>query len=73
MVVEDNDGGKVHYTAEWLIARGYDGLYDTCPDNDECGCPVSDLRPCDKDWRVGRKCRPGHKIGDVIGRRDDNG
>lgn len=52
----------MRYTAEWLIAHGFDGLYDACPDNDECGCPVSDLRPCDKDWRVSRKCRPGYKI-----------
>jgi hypothetical protein len=52
------------YTAKWLITHGFDGLYDTCPDNDECGCTVSELYPCDKEWRHGRKCRPGVKIND---------
>lgn len=52
------------HTAEWLTTHGFDGLYDTYPDNDECGCTVSNLRPCDKNWRVGRKCRPGYKISD---------
>jgi hypothetical protein len=52
----------MRYTAEWLTAHGFDGLYDTCPDNDECGCPADNLRPCDKEWRTGRKCRPGVRI-----------
>lgn len=52
----------MRYTAEWLKKRGFDGLYDTCPDNDECGCFNRDLRPCNQAWRTGRKCRPGIRI-----------
>jgi hypothetical protein len=47
------------HTAEWLTTHGFDGLYDASGKFDECGCEVGNLRPCDKDWRQGRKCRPG--------------
>ena len=31
--------------AEWLESRGFDGLYHPDPTM-ECGCYLSDLRPC---------------------------
>jgi len=40
--------------AEWLNSHGYDGLY-----TDECGCPHTDLFPCDSD--PGR-CKPGVRL-----------
>ncbi len=39
---------------EYLIKNGYDGLYD-----ENCGCPVDDLAPCDT---CIYDCRPGHKV-----------
>lgn len=38
--------------AEWLTARGYDGLA-----GDECGCGVDDLFPCGFDC----DCQPAHR------------
>lgn len=52
----------MRYTAEWLTAHGFDGLYDASGKFDECGCFNRDLRPCDKEWRVGRRCRPGINV-----------
>lgn len=44
--------------ADWLRARGYDGLYHPDPDV-ECGCFLDDLRPCgEKDT----PCRGGHAL-----------
>lgn len=51
--------------AEWLTARGFDGLYHPDPVM-ECGCFVGDLYPCGE---RPRECRPGHvrHIGEVAG------
>ena len=40
---------------EYLIANGYDGLYDPLGD---CGCIIDDLFPCD----VSGMCCPGYKV-----------
>ncbi len=39
--------------AEWLKAHGYGGLT-----NDECGCDISDLMPCDEDCSY---CAPAYR------------
>lgn len=39
---------------EWLEANGFDGLLIA----GECGCELSDLRPCGEDWK---SCTPGYK------------
>jgi len=41
---------------EYLLAHGYDGLFD--PDVD-CGCCVDYLMPCNN---AGRNCTPGYKV-----------
>jgi hypothetical protein len=40
--------------AKYLKDNGYDGLF-----NDECGCELSDLRPCCDDIT---HCTPGYKV-----------
>ncbi len=44
-------------TKEWLIANGYDGLYNDCGD---CGCEVDDLMPC-SEW-MNQNCTAGYKV-----------
>lgn len=39
----------------WLEANGYDGLA-----NDECGCDLDDLMPCDEPYAT--HCVAGHKV-----------
>lgn len=38
----------------WLVQNGYEGLY-----NDECGCEVGDLMPCDE---PNINCEAGYKV-----------
>ena len=40
---------------EYLDAYSYDGLFD-----DDCGCEVDDLMPCDACEPI-EHCEPGHK------------
>lgn len=40
----------------YLIAHGYDGLYNTYLD---CGCEIDDLFPCDS---CEGECQPGYKV-----------
>lgn len=42
---------------EWLKANGYDGLFNA---EEECGCDLSDLMPCDDD-AIGM-CSAGYKV-----------
>lgn len=39
---------------KYLMENGYDGLVD-----DECGCCIDDLMPCDSETK---NCRPGYKV-----------
>ena len=41
--------------AEYLKAHGYDGL---CNPDQECGCGLGDLAPCDG---VGSECQPAYR------------
>lgn len=42
-------------TKQYLVANGYDGLYNP----GECCCEVSDLAPCGE---IGGECRAGYKV-----------
>jgi hypothetical protein len=41
---------------EYLRSNGFDGLYNP---NEDCGCQISDLMPCDEGCC---NCIPGYKI-----------
>jgi hypothetical protein len=41
---------------EGLKAHGYDGLQ-----NEDCGCGLDDLMPCDGDWMNTMKCEPAYR------------
>jgi hypothetical protein len=51
--------------SEWLIAKGFDGLYHPDPWM-ECGCFADDLYPCGE---RPKECRPGRQmeVGGVVG------
>jgi len=51
---------------EWLQAHGYD-----CLCNDECGCGIEDLFPCDNPGCI--DCIPGHRRanGDIGATQDE--
>jgi hypothetical protein len=49
--------------ADWLKARGFDGLYHPDPAM-ECGCFLGDLRPC---GQTGLGCRGGVAASDGSG------
>ena len=42
---------------DYLICHGFGGL---CSPDNECGCEVSDLAPCDNAFPDG--CEPGYKV-----------
>ena len=41
---------------EWLLKWGYSGLWN----EDECGCGVEDLMPCDRESI--QDCQPGYRV-----------
>lgn len=50
-------------TREWLVAHGYDGLWN----DSDCGCHVDDLMLCGE---PGVGCEPGFKRCDESGEYD---
>ncbi|GAH92514.1 unnamed protein product [marine sediment metagenome] len=45
--------GVIQIIDKYLRKNGFDGLY-----NDECGCELDDLAPCES---MPNECKPGYK------------
>ena len=45
----------IDMVTDYLKSNGFDGLHN----DDECGCKVGDLAPCNSDFS---RCKPGYEV-----------